>query len=84
MKKQKFVEGDVLRLTNHILVRVIDEEAPGWGDAVLVQDIQKPDLECVERERLFIIENLGQTPAVLASFYAARSVHLRINSLGIK
>lgn len=68
--------GDILLLSDGRLLRV---EKCGIACYTSVLYIDKEEISHVDTDNLLISDNLGQSSAILATFYAARSVHLRLN-----
>lgn len=74
--------GDVILLTDGRLARIAKDiiKYRNSTEYVLLQFIDKSGEHYQEDDGTLDIErNLGQTDEVLASFYTARGIHLRLN-----
>lgn len=84
MKKKSlsFEKGDILLLDNGRVVRIEDigSLTGSVDDQLMLQYIDRDGMSYeFDPYALDIERNLGQSEAVLSSFYSARSVHLRLN-----
>lgn len=84
-KSPSFEKGDILLLDNGRIVRLEDVGAMDYYTTPLILQYIDRDGATYEfsPESLDIEKNLGQSEAVLASFYSMRSVHLRLNRANI-
>jgi hypothetical protein len=81
MKKKSGVEeGDVILLTDGRLARVTSP-MQGSIDFYFMMQFIDTNGETMQLDdgTLDIDRNLGQSEEILANFYAARSIHLRLN-----
>lgn len=71
--------GDILILLDGRMLRILhlDESS----DVMNVQFIDKDDSNYLIQTGLYVQDNLGTEPAVIAMFNAARSIHTRLNQL---
>jgi len=72
--------GDILLLSDGRMGRITEHCALAYATAA-IQFIDEMGPRIVTLDLLDIEQNLGQTPSVLAAFYSAMSVHLRINRM---
>ncbi len=74
--------GDVILLSTGNMIRIVELESEEMGDFSRVQWVTNDGDRLMNLKELHIFDkNLGQSMSVLASFYAARSVHERLNKL---
>ena len=78
-------DGDVLLLEDSRMLRIIQKDA-GIEHIVggIVQYVDKNEESYTNLDKLVVQENLGNSPEVVATFYTAWGVHVRLNNLGLK
>lgn len=77
-------DGDVLLLEDSRLLRVIQKDAGiEHIREGIVQFIDKNHESYVDFENLSILQNLGNSPEVVANFYAAWGIHVRLTGWGM-
>jgi hypothetical protein len=70
--------GDVLLLNDESLLYIVSFVRNGKSTVLLV-DLDEHS--CVDLKKYDIRYNLGSSQSVLANFYIARSIHLRLNKI---
>lgn len=73
----KLNNGDILNFANSLFMVCSGE----GKETIEVLPLDKSETQFLRTKDLLFAENLGQTAAVIAAFYAARSVHLRLNRI---
>lgn len=85
MKKAKpksFGEGEVLLLTNGVMVRILELQfLKDNSNVSLVQFIHHSTPTYQDLSDLYVQMNLGNSNEILTMFYSTRSIHLRLNQL---
>jgi len=86
MKKKTYSEGDILLWPSGNMARVESIDSKGAIEYLQYVSVADP-CRCIygvlspPSASPDIAKNLGQSPAILATFYAARSLHLRLNKI---
>jgi hypothetical protein len=80
-KKGNFSEGDILMLPNDRMIHVQYISAPHCPDYVLVDYVDSSEIGYLDPEKLEHAMNLGSSKEVLATFWATRSIHVRLNRI---
>ena len=80
-KKPVAEEGDVLLLTDGRLARITSSGLGSMETYFMMQFIDtNGETMQLDDGTLHIEQNLGQTKEILAAFYAARSIHIRLSN----
>lgn len=80
MAKKTLKEGDILMNTRSLLVQYLGPVS--WDDTIgSIQFIDGDEPFNWSHARIATMENLGQSPEMVATFVAARGIHLRLNRM---
>ena len=79
----KIEVGDILLMNSGRLLQVLEKRVENVYGLTMVQYIDENEYRMLDLEdpKKRVVRNFGKSEAVVASFHASRSIHLRLNKV---